>query len=367
MVRIGAAHRDRDKEPILRELVARYSPRTGAPAPRWQVVRAGMALEVPALTEDRIRAGCVDDHHAELVRQLGARSAVVVPLQAGDAVLGVLTLFSAAPSRFGRADVELAVELGRRMALAINNARLLEATRRALHLREEFLRIASHELRTPLASIRLTTQGLLRAAERKRPVSAELLDQSLRRMLGNTARLEQLTGELLDVTRIEEGRLPLHRAEVALDALVREAVEHLEPALAAAGATVSIECAAPVVGWWDPSRIGQVVSNLLANAIKFGAGRPIEIRIERTGAAARLRVIDQGIGIDPARRAHVFERFERAVPSANYGGLGLGLYIARSIVLAHGGTITVDSELGAGSTFTVTLPCEAPAREGASA
>jgi signal transduction histidine kinase len=186
-------------------------------------------------------------------------------------------------------------------------------------------------------------------------------------MLGNTARLEQLTGELLDVTRIEAGRLPLHPAEVALDALVREAVEHLEPALAAAGSTVSIECAARVVGWWDPSRLGQVISNLLTNAIKFGAGRPIEIRIDRTGAAARLLVRDHGIGIDPARRACVFERFERAVPSSSYGGLGLGLYIARSIVLAHGGTITVDSELGAGSTFTVTLPCEAPAREGASA
>jgi signal transduction histidine kinase len=81
----------------------------------------------------------------------------------------------------------------------------------------------------------------------------------------------------------------------------------------------------------------------------------------------RLAVSDHGIGIDPARRAYVFERFERAVPSSNYGGLGLGLYIARSIVLAHGGTITVDSELGAGSTFTVTLPCEAPPREEASA
>jgi len=111
---------------------------------------------------------------------------------------------------------------------------------------------------------------------------------------------------------------------------------------------------------WDPSRLEQVVTNLMTNAAKFGAGKPIEIRIERLDGTARLAVTDHGIGIDPARRPYVFDRFERAVPSSRYGGLGLGLYIARSIVVAHGGTIAVDSEPGAGSTFTVTLPCTTP-------
>jgi signal transduction histidine kinase len=246
------------------------------------------------------------------------------------------------------------------MALAIDNARLLDETRRALHLRDEFLRIASHELRTPLASLRLSAQGLLRAAEHHRAPSPEILDRTLRRVLGNTVRLEQLTSELLDVTRIEQGRLDLNPIEIALDAIVREAVDHIEVEVAAAGSSVSIECAAPVVGRWDPSRLDQVVTNLLTNAAKFGAGKPIEIRIERLGATARLTVTDHGIGIDPARRPYVFDRFVRAVSSSRYGGLGLGLYIARSIVAAHGGTIAVDSELGAGSTFTVTLPCSTP-------
>jgi signal transduction histidine kinase len=272
----------------------------------------------------------------------------------------VLSLVSTTPSRFARADVELAVDLGRRMALAIDNARLLEETRRALHLRDEFLRIASHELRTPLASLRLSAQGLLRATERNRPLSPEILDRTLGRLLGNTIRLEQLTSELLDVTRIEQGHLHLNPTEIALDEIVRQAVVHIEADLAAAGSSLSIECAAPVVGWWDPSRLDQVVTNLLTNAAKFGAGKPIEIRIERLGATARLTVTDRGIGIDPVRRPHVFDRFERAVSSSRYGGLGLGLYIARSIVAAHGGTITVDSEPGAGSTFTVTLPCSIP-------
>jgi len=179
-------------------------------------------------------------------------------------------------------------------------------------------------------------------------------------MLGNTTRLERLTSELLDVTRIEQDRLALELADVTLDAIVRQSVEQLEPDLVAAGTPVSIECAAPVCGRWDPSRLDQVVSNLVANASKYGAGKPIQIRIERADDIARLSVIDHGIGIDPARRPYVFDRFERAVSSTSYKGLGLGLYIARSIVVAHGGAITVESEPGVGSTFTVTLPCRPP-------
>jgi signal transduction histidine kinase len=291
-----------------------------------------------------------------MIHQLGTRSSVLAPLRARDRVIGTLGLTSATPHRFSRADVELAAELARRASLAIDNARLIGEMRRALSLREEFLRIASHELRTPLASLRLTAQALMRAAERKRALPPEVLDASLRRMLDNTRRLDQLTSELLDVTRIEHGRLALSPADVALDAIVREAVGRLEGDLAAAGSAVSIDCAAPVYGWWDPSRLEQVVTNLVGNAAKFGPGKPIELKIEQLGADARLTVMDHGIGIDPARRPHIFDRFERAVPSSSYGGLGLGLYIARSLVVAHGGTITVESQPGAGSTFTVTLP-----------
>jgi signal transduction histidine kinase len=314
------------------------------------------------LTEAQLRARCVDEHHAELVRQLGARSAVVVPLHVRNAAVGALSLVSATPDRFRRADTELALELGRRLTLAIDNARLLDKTRRALHQREEFLRIASHELRTPLASLRLTTEGLLRAAERRRAVPPEIFDRNLRRMLGNTTRLEQLTSALLDVIRIEQGRLALNLTDVALDEIVRHAVAQLEPALSAAGTPVALQCAAPVLGRWDGARLHQVVTSLVTNAFKFGPGKPIEIQIEQIGDAARLAVIDHGIGIDPAQLPYVFERFERAVPWSNYGGLGLGLYIARSIVTAHGGTITVDSAPGAGATFTITLPRATPER-----
>ena len=168
LVRVASAHHEADQEPILRELAARYP--TAQRPPMWDTLRTGKVVEIAALTDEQIRAYCVDEHHVELVRRLGVRGAVFVPLYVRDAVIGVLTLGAVTANRFARADLELAVELGRRMALAIDNARLLDETRRALHLREEFLRIASHELRTPLASLRLGTQGLLRVAERNRAV-----------------------------------------------------------------------------------------------------------------------------------------------------------------------------------------------------
>ena len=327
MVRIAGAHRDPDKEPLLRELAARYPPRPGSTSLVWQVLRTGEALELPVLTEDQLRAGCVDEHHAELVRRLGARSVVVVPLYVRDAVIGALSMASATPNRFA------APTSSSRWSSA-GASRWRSTTRGCSRRRggrctcaRSSSWIASHELRTPIASLRLSAEALLRAAERKRAVSAEVLDKMLRRVLGNTVRLEQLTAELLDVTRIEQGRLDLVPRRDRARRGRPERWSTSSPARGA-GSAVSIECAAPIVGRWDSSRLDQVVTNLVINAAKFGAGKPIEIRIERVGDAARLVVIDHGIGIDPARKAFVFDRFERAVPSSSYGGLGLGLYIA---------------------------------------
>jgi signal transduction histidine kinase len=151
-------------------------------------------------------------------------------------------------------------------------------------------------------------------------------------------------------------KLRIDRAEVDLVAIVTEVVQHFELNLAQAGSRVLFHSAGPVVGSWDRSRLDQVVTNLLSNAIKFGAGKPIEIHVEQDAGIARLIVQDLGIGIDPAETSRIFEPFERAVSSRHYGGLGLGLYIARSIVAAHGGSIHIKSQPGAGATFTVELP-----------
>jgi signal transduction histidine kinase len=162
--------------------------------------------------------------------------------------------------------------------------------------------------------------------------------------------------DLLDVSRIEAGRLWLEVAEVDLLALVKELIASFEMGIKRAGCAVTLDAAVPVRGCWDAARLEQVISNLLANALKFGAGQPIEIAVRREGERARVVVTDHGMGIDAAQRERIFDRFTRAVPATHFGGLGLGLYLCREIVSAHGGTISVASRLGEGATFTVELP-----------
>ena len=279
-----------------------------------------------------------------------------MPLIARDTRLGALTLVSASPGHFGPADVDLAIEIGRRAALAVDNARLLRKTQQAVRLRDDFLSVASHELRTPMTTLMLGVERLLRAGAAGKQSSPESLDNILKRVGHSAERLKRLTEELLDVTRIESGRLDLNAVNVELGALVRQVVEDLKFELTAAGCPVRVDADDAVAGMWDSSRLDQVITNLLSNALKFGPGRPIEIRVRAAGEAAELTVRDYGLGIEPDRQPFVFDCFERAVSSKNYGGLGLGLYIARKIVQAHGGDLRVASEPGHGATFTATLP-----------
>jgi signal transduction histidine kinase len=225
---------------------------------------------------------------------------------------------------------------------------------RAVEARDEFLAIASHELSTPLTALSLQVQNLLRALKRGEAETEKLRIhiEATWRMVG---RLGRMIRELLEISRIS-GRIRLEREEVDLTLLIRESVSRLDPQIVQAGSAVTVLASEPVSGHWDRTRLDQVIDNLLANAIKFGAGKPVEIVVDGLGPVARLEVRDHGIGIGPGDQARVFERFERAVSRRRFGGLGLGLWIARQVVEAHGGTISLSSEPGRGSTFTVELP-----------
>jgi signal transduction histidine kinase len=228
----------------------------------------------------------------------------------------------------------------------------------AIRARDEFISVASHELNTPIAALSLMVQRL----QRRGAASAEALSQALARIELQTRRLTHLVHELLSFSRISAGRLELQLQAVDLTAIVREVVERSAEELSQAGCQLSLHVGGPVIGRWDLVRLEQVTSNLLSNAIKFGAGKPIEIAVREASGVASLVVSDQGIGIPPARQPYIFERFERAVSARSYSGLGLGLYIVRSIVEALGGSIRVESEPGQGSVFTVELPCTGPPR-----
>ncbi len=278
----------------------------------------------------------------------------LVPLGARGEAFGALAVASADPAqRYGTQDLALLSDVARRTSLALEHARLYQAAHRAAQAREDFMHVASHELRGPVANFRLAVQLLERELTRgERGRVAERL-----RVLSRQAdRLGRLSGALLDVTRITAGRLSLLRQEVDLAALTRDVVARHADEAEAAGTPVAIEAERPVPCQADPERVDQVIANLLGNALKYGRGAPVTIRIHPEEGYAVLAITDRGIGIPLEQQARIFGRFERAVPPRNYGGLGLGLWIARSLVEAHGGLISVDSSPGQGSTFTVKLP-----------
>jgi len=289
-----------------------------------------------------------------VMESLAIRSMITVPLAYHGSLLGALTLFFARGGRqHSEADLRLAEELARRAAAAVENARLFRASREAVAVRDDFLSIAGHELNTPLAALQLQIQSLKRQAE-KESLSARFLER-LGKTEGHVGRIERLVRELLDVSRIAGGRLTIEREPMDLVATVREVAERMAPQAAHAGCTIRFSGPDAVAGSWDRLRLEQVVSNLLGNSIKYGRGEPIDVAVAADDGHARITVRDFGIGISPEDEARVFGRFERAVPQRHYGGLGLGLWIARQIVEAHGGRIEFQRPPDVGTRFVVEL------------
>jgi signal transduction histidine kinase len=302
-----------------------------------------------------------DPESVRLVRELGLRSYLAVPMVARDQLLGALTFTRVHEETQDASNVASVEELGRRAAAAIDNGRLFEAAQQALGLREEFLAIAAHELCTPVTSLLLAVQRLSRRARQCGLGDAveRILDMADRQAVS----LGRLVDSLVDVSSIagESPRVVL--SEVDLADAVRKSVAQLSEPLRASRSMLTLDVDVPVVGRWDRSRVEQVVSNLLSNAIKFGQGNPIEIHTQVDDDVARLVVRDHGMGIAPEEQGRVFGRFERAVSSRNYGGFGLGLFIVQRFVERLGGKVECDSALHEGSTFTVTLPREGPSAE----
>ncbi|WP_437331217.1 AAA family ATPase [Sorangium sp. So ce381] len=351
------AHTDPAKEPLLEQLRRRYSPALDSPHPAARALRCGEPLLISGCCEEELRKYCEDDEHARLIRELGVQSAIAVPLMARGRPIGALSVVSSAPGRrYGEADLELVRHVAHRAALAIDNARLYRVAQEAIRMRDEFLTVATHELNTPMTSLTLSLEAMDRSLRSGRPCDEPAMGRQVDRALRQAMRLARLNSELLEVSRIDTDRVSLDVAEVDLGAVVRDVIARFELDLARAGCSVSLRTSGRNVGLWDRSRVDQIVTNLVANAIKFGAGKPIEIVLGEEAGTTRLSVKDHGIGVDPARQERIFDRFERAVSDRHYGGLGLGLYISRQIAQAHGGSIRVESAPGAGATFTVELP-----------
>jgi signal transduction histidine kinase len=338
---------------VYRRLLPDMSGRTGGlPCPlESPLLVTGLT---PALLESLAR----DAEHLKLLQALQAHSAMVVPLRARGRTLGVLVLLTLSPERrYGPEELCFAEELADRVALSVDSILLFRESRQAVGQRDEFLSVAAHELRTPTTALKLNAQSLLRGARRgDSGTLPEPLVEKLENINRTASRLSTLVNALLDVSRLDAGRPRLRLEEVDLTTLVRDVAARFERPALQAGSPLLLHATGPAVGTWDRARLEQMVSHLLSNALKYGAGKPVHVQVEASATHVRLCVTDQGIGIAPESLPRLFGRFQRAVSERHYGGLGLGLYFTRQIVESLGGTITVRSAPGAGATFCVDLP-----------
>ena len=361
---VAVAHVDPAKVGLARDLQTRYPPPADAKMGMAAVARTGHPELVPTVTEaDLVARSRGNPDLLRMMRELGLRSLMIVPLRARDQVLGAMSLISAESGRsYDEADLVLAEELGLRAGIAIDNARAYGEARAAIRLRDELLSVAGHELRTPLTALQLQLQSL-DAAFARGQVAAEPArwEPRVHKTVSHAYRLQRLIDELLDVSRITSGRLALERETMCLGELAREVVDRHAAEAQRAGSTVTLETTGNTRGNWDRARLDQVLTNLLSNAVKYGAGKPIHVGVfgpNPNESKARVVVRDEGIGIEASAQARIFGRFERAVSDRHYGGFGLGLWIVRELVEAHGGTVHFDSKVGQGSTFVVELPTE---------
>lgn len=355
---VGAAHVDAQKEGMIRSVAPTDRTRHH---PLGAMFAGGEPVLLSEVSDVLLQALAGGAGMRELVGVIGPRSAMVVPLRAGDRPIGGLTLVSAESGRrFGAEDLALAQELARRAALAVENAQLYAEAQSATRARDEMLAVVAHDLRNPLSTISLGAELLLDTT----PEDSEHAFQRrhLATVKRSAERMNRLIQDLLDVSRVAGGKMTMAPKDEDLSLLLAEAAAMLRPLAEARGITFQTRGIRELPRLRvDGARLMQVISNLVGNALKFTPeGGSVTLAGEWGEDGVRVSVIDTGSGISPEQLPHVFGRFWQA-HAADRRGLGLGLAIARGIVEAHGGRIWVESELGEGSIFHFTLPARAPA------
>ena len=349
-----------DVDPAVEDLtrvMRRHYPPLFESHPLSEVRTTGRPLLLSDLDEAAIARMTVNEEHRHMVERLRWRSATFVPLFARQHALGVLTCVSRTRQLDGD-DLALAVELARRAALAIDNALLYARAQQATRARDEVLGVVSHDLRNPLATISMCAGALLDPT----PPSLEGVHSMADAIRHSAEWAEGIIRDLFDVTTLEAGRLSLHRSAVSAWDILQRTSEQFAPHAERAGIRFSVLAAADLPELdVDAARVEQVLLNLLGNAVKFTPADGeivLSARGDEKRESVRFSVADSGIGISADDLPHIFDRFWQ-VHRTHRGGAGLGLAIAKGIVESHGGTLTVTSAPGAGSTFAFTLPIAA--------
>lgn len=360
----AVAHVDPAKVALAKELRQKYPPDPSATRGVSNVIRTGRPELYPQIPDELLLQSSEDPEHLKMLRGLGLRSAMVVPLIARDRVLGTITLVHAESGRiYDKEDLEFAMDLARRCAVAVDNARLYAAEQSARQsadlanrAKDEFLATMSHELRTPLTAImgwaKMMSTANLDEAKRARAVAT--IDR-------NAVAMAQLIEDLLDVSRVIGGKMRLDVQALDFVRVVETAIESVRPSAEARGVAIMARLDPAASAFFgDPSRLQQIVWNFLSNAVKFTpADGRVEVVLRSLGGWVELRVADTGKGIDPQFLPHVFDPFrqEQSGPARTRGGLGLGLAITKHLIELHGGNVTAESAgVDRGATFIARLP-----------
>jgi PAS domain S-box-containing protein len=354
---LAAAHTDPAKAVLVEELRRRFPPDQNTPHGIPQVLRSGQPEFIPEVTDDVVRRIAPEPEHYDLLRRLGPRSYLAVPLVARGRILGAQTfVLSESERRYVPDDLALAQELARRAALAVDNARLFHEAQEAARHKDAFLAQLGHELRNPLAPLHNALQIL-----RLRRPGDEVVTEMAALMERQIGSLVRLVDDLLDVARITRGQIELRRQRLDLGAAVARAVETVRPTVDERGHALEVALPAePLRLEADPVRFGQVLVNLLANAVKYTPpGGQIRVTAAREGQELVLHVRDNGIGISRENIGRIFDLFAQGerIPGNDREGLGIGLHLVRRLVELHGGRVAAASEgPGRGSDFVVRLP-----------
>jgi signal transduction histidine kinase len=352
---LAMAHADPAREAWGRELRLAHPPVEGHSL-AWRAITRRRTIFIPEVRPEHLADVARDPSHLEVLQARGLRSWIVVPLVARGNVYGALSLSMADSGRtFGPEDVRTAEDLASRAAQALDNAALYRQQQRAVRHRDEVLSVVSHDLRNLLSPVLLGARGL-QAAARAGTLGAEKLARTLERIVTAGARMNRLIGDLLDLSRLQEGRLSVLKARQPPGALVGEVVDAFRPAAEARGLALEAEVPPDLPDVeCDRDRVAQVLGNLVSNAVKATERGFVRVRVEARGREVLFEVSDSGPGIAAEDVPHIFERFRRGA-GASYAGTGLGLAIARGLVEAQGGRLWVESTPGVGSRFLFTLP-----------
>lgn len=357
---------------VLREGELCFYADEEAIAPLWKGHRFPMGACISGWTMLHAEAAVVEDIYADeriphdAYRPTFVASLAMVPIRTA-APVGAIGNYWAKRHRATDGEVKLLRALADLTSVAMENVQLyaaletrLREVQEAVKARDEFISIAAHELRTPLTAMLLQLQRLQELSSDGASGERTRLTESAARSVAAARRFAALVDGLLDASRLERGRLELDLEEFDLREAAREVLDRFAPTARRARCELSVVAPEPVRGRWDRLRIEHVLTHLMSNALKYGAGRPIHIRLEAQQSTAHVEVRDHGAGIAPETAGKIFERFGRSGAINHYAGLGLGLYLAREVVEAHGGTIRFESACGEGCTFIIDLPLSPP-------